>query len=116
MSAVSLRNREQTSTFRDVLRRVEEATNPCCLFDSRLSDLATLYDGGGRISENGLPEVEPVTAEAYERRIQKVERENKELARKLQGQNSILCFLARHSFGVGIWHCVHCQDWSKREM
>ena len=51
---------------------------------SRLSDLATLYDGGG-IKENGLPEVDALTAEAYERRIQKVERENKELVRKLHG-------------------------------
>ena len=51
---------------------------------SRLSDLATLYDGGG-LKENGLPEVDALTAEAYERRIQKVERENKELVRKLHG-------------------------------
>ena len=54
-------------------------------FCSRLSDLATLYEGGS-IKENGLTEVDGVTAEAYERRIQKMERENKELSRKLQGQ------------------------------
>ncbi len=63
----------------------------CWFLCSRLSDLATLYDGGGggggggTISENGL---DAVTTEAYERRIQKAERENKELARKLQGQFS----------------------------
>ena len=55
------------------------------VFYSRLSDLATLYEGGS-IKENGLTEIDGVAAEAYERRIQEVERENKELSRKLQGQ------------------------------
>lgn len=60
-----------------------------------MSDLGYLYDSGGGSGggdgggDSGVgtptPELDPITSQAFERRIQKLERENKELTRKLQG-------------------------------
>ena len=56
---------------------------------SRLSDLGYLYDSGGGGDQGGggtvVANMDPITEQAFERRIIKLEQENKELSRKLQG-------------------------------
>lgn len=55
---------------------------------SRLSDLGILYTDGGESVSND--KIDDLAAEAYERRIDKLERDNKELSRKLQGMSEIV--------------------------
>ena len=49
---------------------------------SLLSDLSSLSQASAAVNDE---ELDPLAAQAYDRRIQKLERDNKELEKRLQG-------------------------------
>ena len=68
-----------------ILQGVPYHLNRLCLFsvNSQISDTGNLQDTSGLATEN----LESLAAAAFERRIANLERENKELQRKLAGKN-----------------------------